>query len=146
MEISHETSSPHHHQAMGRVEHAIQEVKKILKKAKNAQEVTHGLNTYHDTPISDSLPSRAELFFNHRINTHLGLMLDPTQLDDLQKSQLAEKCAAHLKPAKNEKDEYVPNQPIWFTEDGTPEWRPGFIESHDPHPDSYWIVNEQSKR
>ena len=71
-------------------------------------------------------------------------MTQPAQLEDLQKSQLAEKHSAYLQPAKNKKDEFVLNQPIWFTEDGTTEWKPGFVESHDPHLDSYWIINEQN--
>ena len=44
------------------------------------------------------------------------------------------------------KDDYVPNQPIWFTEDGSAEWKAGYIESRDPQPDSYWIVNCENNR
>ena len=146
MEISHQTSSPHFHQSMGRVERAIQTIKQIVKKSQTIQEITHGIITYHDTPISDLLPSPAELFFDRRINSRLGLMCAPSQMTDQQKTQLVEQRAAHLKPSKPGQDNYTPNQPIWFTEDGSPEWRPGFIESQDPHPDSCWIINEKNRQ
>jgi transposase InsO family protein len=146
LEIAHQTSSPHYHQSMGRVERAIQTVKQILKKAKNTLDITCGMNTYHDTPINDLLPSPAELFFGRRINTRLGLMCSPSTMTDFQKIKLSEQRSAHLKPSRQEPDDYIPNQPVWFTEDGSSEWKPGIIESRDPHPGSYWIINQYSKR
>ncbi len=145
MEIVHDTTSPYYHEALGQVERTNQTVEAFLKKSRNQFELTNCLNTYYDTPISELLPSPAELFFNRWLNTCLGLMYQPSSLDELQKSQLAERCGAHLKPAKN-KQQYVLNQPIWFTEDGCAEWRPGYIESQDPHPDSYWIFNPETKQ
>lgn len=100
LEIAHETSSPHYHQAMGRVERAIQTVKQILKKSNDTLDITRGLNAYHDTPITSLLPSPAELFFGRRINTRLGLMVTPSKMTDLQKTQLSTHRAAHLKPKK----------------------------------------------
>jgi transposase InsO family protein len=146
LEIAHQTSSPHYHQSMGRVERAIQTVKQILKKAKSTLAITRGLNTYHDTPISDVLPTPAELFFGRRINTRLGLMRAPSTMTDEQQQCLSHQRSAHLHRPQQERDEYIPNQPIWFTEDGCNEWKPGIIESRDPHPGSYWIYNEISKR
>jgi len=146
LEIKHITSSPHYHQSNGRTERAIQTVKQVLKKCKTEVEVTLALLAYHDTPVSNDLPSPAELFFNRRINTRLGLMYQPTVLTDTQKTRLSDKRAAHLIQPKTAKDEYVPNQQIWFTEDGCSEWKPGYIESRDPLPDSYWIVNADNSR
>jgi len=73
-------------------------------------------------------------------------MYQPTTLTDTQKNRLSDKRAAHLIQPKTAKDEYVPNQQIWFTEDGCSEWKPGYIESRDPLPDSYWIVNADNSR
>jgi transposase InsO family protein len=146
LEIAHQTSSPHYHQSMGRVERAIQTVKQILKKSKSILDITRGLITYHDTPISDVLPAPAELFFGRRINTRLGLMCAPSTMTDEQKQSLSERRSAHLQEPRLQRDEYIPNQPIWFTEDGCSEWKPGIIESRDPHPGSYWIYSEASKR
>ena len=73
-------------------------------------------------------------------------MYQPTVLTDTQKTRLSDKRAAHLIQPKTAKDEYVPNQHIWFTEDGCLEWKPGYIESRDPLPDSYWIVNADNSR
>ena len=140
-EIKHRTSSPYYHQSNGRAERAIQTIKQIFKKCQTENEITMALIAYHDTPVSSDLPSPAELFFNRRINTRLGLMYQPTTLSDAQKTNLNDKRAAHLKPSNHVRDEFTPNQPIWFTEDGCSEWKPGFIDCRDPHPDSYWIVN-----
>ena len=147
LEIKHTTSSPHYHEGNGRAERSIQTIKQILKKSNSDIKVTMAIIAYHDTPSSSDLPSPAELFFNRRINTRLGLMHPPTVLTDAQKTKLSEKRAAHLiTPQKDAKDEYTPNQPIWFTEDGCPEWKPGYIESRDLQPDSYWIINTESNR
>lgn len=145
-EIKHLASSPHFHQSNGRVERAIQTIKQIFKKCSSEQEITLTLLAYHDTPISNDLPSPAELFFNRRINTRLGLMYQPTTLDDVQKTKLMEKRSAHIIPPNTPSYDFVPYQPIWFTEDGYPEWKSGFIESKDTHPNSYWIVSEKNDR
>ena len=100
---------------------------------------------YHDTPISNDLPSPSELFFNRKINTRLGLMYQATSLTDKQKTKLMERRAAHLTPSEPRKA-YLPNQQVWFTEDGNAEWRPGFIESRDQHPDSYWLISADNYR
>jgi hypothetical protein len=146
LEIAHQTSSPHYHQSMGRVERAIQTVKQILKRSKTILDVTCGLITYHDTPINDLLPSPAELFFGRRINTRLGLMCAPQTMTDTQKMRLSEQRSAHLKTSRQQPDEYTPDQPVWFTEDGSTEWKPAIIISRDPHPDSYWIYNPSSNQ
>ena len=69
LDIKHRTVSPHFHQSNGRVERAIQTVKQMLKKAKNNTELAIAMTTYLDTPVSEMLPSPAELFFGRRINT-----------------------------------------------------------------------------
>ena len=145
LEIKHMTSSPYFHQGNGRVERSIQTVKQMLRKCNSDMELTMAIVAYHDTPATD-LPSPAELFFNRRINTRLGSMYPATNLLDTQKQKLAEKRAAHLLQPKSTVDQYVPDQPVWYTEDGCPEWKPGYIESEDKLPDSYWIINEESNR
>ena len=146
LSIKHTTSSPHYHEGNGRVERSIQTVRQMLKKSKSDLQLTMAVIAYHDTPVSSDLPSPAELFFNRRINSRLGLMYKPTILSDEQKTRLTEHRAAHLRPSKSSHDSYVPDQPIWFTEDGSPEWKPGYLESRDPQPDSYWIVTEGDSR
>lgn len=145
LEIKHTTSSPHYHESNGRAERAIQTIKQMLKKCKGELELTLALLAYHDTPISDTLPSPSELVFNRRTSTRLNPIPQSSALSDTQKALLAEKRAAHLKPAKDY-EEFVPNQPIWFTDDSSTEWKPGFIDSRDVRPHSYFIVNEQNNR
>ena len=67
-------------------------------------------------------------------------------LTDQQKIGLSNKRSVHLKSPKENKVSYMPNQPVWFTDDGSDEWKPGYIESKDQTPDSYWIVNTKSNR
>ena len=145
LEIKHTTSSPYYHQSNGRVERAIQTVRRMKRKNHKDIEMTLALLAYHDTPISDNLPSPAELLFNRRTNTRLAPAPQPSYLDDEQKHKLAQKRSSHLKKGKVTED-YIPNQPIWYTEDGTTEWKQGHIESNDVHPDSYWIVNSNNRR
>jgi transposase InsO family protein len=145
LEIQHVTSSPHYHESNGRAERAIQTIKQLMKKCSTETEITMGILAYHDTPIDCNLPSPAELFFNRKINTRLGLMYQPTRLTDEQKTSLAQRRAAHLQPTNN-KDQYVPNQAVWFSEDGSPDWKAGFIDSRDLNPDSYWIINNENDR
>ena len=95
-------------------------MKQFLKKTKDDTEVTLALLAYHDTPISEKLPSPAELFFGRRINNRIGLPT-ATALTDQQKDQLAERRAAHLRRPRTH-GEFHPNQPVWFTDDTTPEW------------------------
>jgi len=80
LDLKHITSSPHYHQSNGRVERAIQTVKQLWKKTKNSIEIMNGIIAYHDTPISHSMPSPAELFLNRRINSWLGPLHQPNRM------------------------------------------------------------------
>ncbi len=146
LEIEHSTSSPYYHQSNGRSERAVGTVKQILKKSSSNLQITLALLAYLDTPVSDSLPSPAELFFNRRINTPLSMMCEATPLRLEEKVKLAQKRSAHLKIPAADNSSYVPNQPVWYTEDGSPDWKPGYLESKDHNPNSFWIVGEGSKR
>ena len=146
LDIGHVTSSPYHHQSNGRVERAIATVEQILRKSASDTDITKALITYLDTPISGTLPSPAELFYSRPINTRLSMSMKPTPLTDQQKADLNDKRSTHLRPLKHDKNVYIPNQPIWFTDDNSNEWAPGYIDSNDTSPDSYWIITEKSDR
>ena len=146
LDIGHVTSSPHYHQSNGRAERAVATIEQILKKSASNIDITKALTTYLDTPVSDTLPSPAELFYNRRINTRLSMAMTPAPLTDQQKSNLSDRRSAHLKPVKQDNYIYMPNQPIWFTDDDSDEWKPGYVESKDTSPDSYWIINDKTNR
>ena len=112
LDIGHITSSPHYHQSNGRAERAVATVKKILKKSKSDVDITKSITAYLDTPVSDTLPSPAELFHNRRINTRLNMSMRPAPLTDQQKIGISNKRSAHLKSPKENKVSYMPNQPI----------------------------------
>ena len=147
-EIQHSTSSPYHHQSNGRVERAIQTLRQFLKKTRGSQvKFTQALIAFHDTPISENLPSPAELFFQRRINTRLGAMLRPTHLSDSEKEELTHKRAAHLHPPRKSADDiYSEKQPVWFTDDTKKTWHPGRIAYKDEHPRSYWIIEHGQEK
>ena len=60
-------------------------------------------------------------------------MCNPSALDDEEQGQLQEKRMKHIKPSISQ-DSYKLNDPIWFTEDGCSEWKSGYVESKDEHP------------
>ena len=146
LDVGHVTSSPYHHQSNGRAERAIATVEQILKKNTSDTDITKALIAYLDTPISGTLPSPAELFHSRPINTLLSMSMKPTLLTDQQKADLNDKRSMHIRPLKHDKNVYLPNQPIWFTDDNSDEWAPGYIDSVDTSPESYWIINEKSDR
>ena len=82
IDIGHVTSSPHYHQSNGRAERAVATIKQILKKSASNINITKALTTYLDTPVSDTLPSPAELFYNRRIKTRLSTAMTPAPLTD----------------------------------------------------------------
>jgi len=144
IDVKHITSSPHYHQSNGRVERAIQTVKQLWKKTKNSIELMHAIIAYHDTPISNSLPSPAELFLNRRINSRLGpLRQSHDILTEEEKEDLAHKRGAHLQPATKQVQLSV-GQPVWFYHQKL--WHPGFISAADTAPESYWITDQEQQR
>ena len=146
LDIGHVTSSPCCHESNGRVERAVATIEQILKKSASDIDITKALTTYLDTPVSDTLPSPAELFHNRRMNTRLSMAKTLAPLTDQQKTHLSDKRSAHLKSSKQDNNIYLPSQPIWFTDDSSDEWKPGYIESKDITPDSYWITNDKNDR
>ena len=145
MDIHHDTTSPHYHQSNGRVERAIRTVRQIYNKFSSDTEVTHAVLAYHDTPLDAELPSPGELFFNRRLNTRLSSVHPGPTIPEEQKEKLADKRAAHLKPQK-ETLSYTANQPVWYSQDGSSEWKPGLIDNKDLHPESYWVVTDENSR
>ncbi|XP_063613851.1 uncharacterized protein K02A2.6-like [Penaeus indicus] len=144
LDINHDTSSPYHHQDNGKAERAIQSVKKILKKTKSSVQIALALLAYHDTPISDNLPSPSELHFGRR-SSRISPAQPSQQLTESQKKMLSDKRSSHLRPP-SDVIEYIPKQRVWYTEDGTAEWKPAIIDQKDDHPNSYWLVNENNRR
>ena len=96
---------------------------------------------------SDSVPLNAKghpttagkLFFNRCINTHLGMVFQPTRLTDTEVELV-------WTSPKDNKDEYHPDETKRYTEENCPEWKPGTIESKDVLPVSCWIISHETGR
>ena len=146
LDTRHVTSSPYYHQSNGRAERAVATIEQILKKSASDMDITKALTSYLDTPASDTLPSPAELFHNRRINPRLSMAMTPAPLTDQQKTHLSDKRSAHLKSSKQDNNIYLPSQAIWFTDDSSDEWKPGYTEAKDITPDSYWITSGKNSR
>ena len=70
--ITHVTTSPHHHQSNGLAEVYVQIVKNLLSKAKETGEDYHEvISIYRNTPINGKLPSPFELLHNRKPNSDL---------------------------------------------------------------------------
>ena len=141
LDSRHVSSSPYYHQSNGRAERAVATIEQILKKSASDIDITKALTTYLDT-----LPSRAELFHNRRINTRLSMAMTPAPLTDQQKTHLSDKRSAHLKSSKQDNNIYLPSQAIWFVDESSDEWKPGYTEAKDITPDSYWITSGKNSR
>ena len=74
------------------------------------------------------------------------MAMTPALLTDQQKTHLSDKRSAHLKSSKQDNNIYLPSQPIWFTDDSSDEWKPGYIEPTNITPDSYWITSDKNSR
>ena len=74
------------------------------------------------------------------------MAMTPAPLTDQQQTHLSDKRSAYLKSSKQDNNTYLPSQPIWFIDDSSDEWKPGYIESKDITPDSYWITNDKNSR
>ena len=146
LDTRHVTYSPYYHQSNGRAERAVATIEQILKKSASDMDITKALTSYLDTPVSDTLPSPAELFHNRRINPRLSMAMTPAPLTDQQKTHLSDKRSAHLKSSKQDNNIYLPSQAIWFTDDSSDEWKPGYTEAKDITPDSYWITSGKNSR
>ena len=51
-----------------------------------------------------------------------------------------------MKISKQDSSIYMPTQSIWLTDDGSDQWKSGYIESKDASLYSYWIINDKSNK
>jgi hypothetical protein len=71
-DIKHSLSSPEHPKSNGLAENSVKTIKKLLKKAKKADDDPYlALLSYRSTPTADGLPSPAERMFGRKIRNRL---------------------------------------------------------------------------
>ena len=115
----HKTSSPLYAQSNGMVERHIQTIKKILNKALHDNKDVHlTLLEYKNMPISDELPSPAEIMFGRKLkgilphiynNVPENYLKVRQQLQDKQNYEKAyyDRGAKHLEPLHNQDKVFI---------------------------------------
>lgn len=78
----------------------------------------------------------------HTVNYYSGFLTYDTLVDETTEAVTAVLLSKYflkvlLKPMKQDNFIYLPNQPVWFTDDDSDQWKPGYIESKDTAPDEH---------
>ena len=144
----HRTSSPNFPQSNGFIERLVQTVKKIVKKAIEGEKDIHlGMLEYRNTPISNKLPSPAEIFFGRKLNGLLPFVKsnknnkEPVR-EQLNDAQIKQKYY-HDRKAKNQ-SELNKGDIVRIRNDKNWE-RAGVVIEHAERPRSYKVKMENDK-
>jgi rRNA-processing protein FCF1 len=151
-EIKHVTSSPGYAQSNGCVERYIQTAKNMMKKCREeGKSFYNGLRALRNTPISDKIPSPAQLLQGRilpdRIPRHIDTLY-PSAYDREAIKQEFEKVKSEQKyyydrKAKSELRVLQPLESVKFKMND--KWIPGTIQKHDETPRSYLIKTSDGK-
>jgi transposase InsO family protein len=142
-EFKHTTSSPRYPQSNGFAERMVQTLKKLLQKAKDSGNDAYlAVLNYRSTPISNTLPSPAEILMNRVLRTRLSIPPKKSkkkktnkitqELKDKQKRQ-----KHHYDKGTKELPKLQPKDKIYVNDNG--EWIPGTVLEAAASPRSYYI-------
>ena len=139
-EIQGITSSPYYHQSNGLAESMVKTSKTLIEKALQQHKPWFWLlNEHRVTPLSDTIPSPAEILFGRRCRSNLSLL--PSQLMNPRISKQREEIARkeqNFHQIGSELDLEV-GQPIWHQDPKTKKWTSGRIHQQLEEPHSYAI-------
>ena len=137
------TSSPYFHQSNGLMESMVKTLKNLIEKSLQLNKPWfYLLHEHHITPISENIPSPAEILFRRRMRSNLSII--PSQLMNPRISKQCEEIAkkenklyttGHI---DTEMDLEV-GQPIWHQDPHTKKWNTGTIHEELEEPLSYTI-------
>lgn len=148
--ITHITSSPRYPRSNGFIERHIKTVKAIIKKARKAKENEDlALLRWRTTPVSNTLPSPAELLFGRRIKDTLPAKINNSWVNrddiktELQQRQEDQKKyhdtkARLLRPLHT-------GQTVTHKDHSTGMWRPAVVVAKAKEPSSYDIQPENGQ-
>ena len=137
------TSSPYYHQSNGLAESMVKTSKNLIEKSLQLnQPWFYLLQEHHLTPISDNIPSPAEILFGRCMRSNLTLL--PSQLMNTQISHQREEIAKkenklYTSENLNTELDLEVGQPIWHQDPHTKKWNAGTIHEELEEPHSYTV-------
>ena len=149
-EIEHVTSSPRYPMSNGMVERAIRTVKNTLDKArKSGVDPYLAMLSIQATPISDKLPSPAELLLGRKLQINLPSYVTPPANREITRQQLTQRQQSqafyHDRHARQLRS-LAPGDPITVKNPITSKWDRAFVVSRSDKPRSYIIQTEGGGR
>ena len=137
------TSSPYYHQSNGLAESMVKTSKNLIEKSLQLNQPWFYLLQEHRlTPISDNIPSPAEILFGCRMRSNLTLL--PSQLMNTRISRQREEIAKkenklYTSENLNTELDLEVGQPIWHQDPHTKKWNAGTIHEELEEPHSYTV-------
>ena len=144
-EFKHVTSSPHFPQSNGLIERTIQTVKNTLKKCRDGKaDPELALLCVRTTPISNNLPSPAELLYCRRLKANLPVDLHNRNRNRDQVYEQLIKRQEHQKQyhdrAAKDLTPLTQGQPVYVQHHRNNLWEKGTIEKRREEPRSYDVT------
>jgi transposase InsO family protein len=146
--FEHVTSSPRYPQSNGFIERQVQTVKNAMQKArKSGTDMTQALLCIRSTPISNKLPSPAELLYDRKlrgslpVKVHNGLPMKEHIAEQLQLRQDQQKTY-HDRKAHELHPLHI-GQHVRVQDQDTRKWMPAIVQERRDEPRSYNIQTER---
>ena len=141
--ISHITSSPHYPQSNGFIERQIGWLKPIIKKCiKSGQNINMALMNIRATPVSNNIPSPAELLMKRKITT---LLPSRSEMDyepikhQMQNKKHQQMLQFNKTAAPNDLPPLYPGQDVRVFDKTSKTWSPATVITRCPEPRSYTV-------
>ena len=138
--FEHSTSSPHYHQANGKVERFVATVKNTLQKCKEThQDPALALLAVRNTPISSTVPSPAELMFQRKIDDGLSFKSSFHQTVQQDISQHRQRHVQRYDKSARDRPDLAIGQSVRIQNPTTKLWDPAIVTQKLVEPRSYEV-------
>ena len=144
-EFKHTTSSPRYPQSNGFAERMVQTLKNLLQKARDSGNDPYlAVLNYRSTPVSNTIPSPAEILMNRQLRTRLNT---PSKKSRKKTNGIREKLKERQMKQKQYYDKGAkelpilkPKEHVYLNEND--EWKPAVVVRASKSPRSYYIQTE----